>query len=101
MDVEELKDAAVNHQGETISMLGQMFDHVESRLLIVRTTYPLSTFSSSGDGGPRRSSSDEGFDGTSAIHERPEEVLHRPSRRRARCVIDASIEKPTTLLICV
>ena len=27
VDVEELKDAAVNHQGETIPMLGQMFDH--------------------------------------------------------------------------
>jgi hypothetical protein len=47
-DVEELKDTAVNHQGETISMFGQPFDHVESLLLIVITMYHHSSFSSSG-----------------------------------------------------
>jgi hypothetical protein len=50
IDVEELKDTAVNHQSETISMLGQMLDHVESRSLIVITMYHLSDFRTSGGG---------------------------------------------------
>src|SRR5712691_11206613 len=41
-DVEELKDTAIDHQGETIPMLGQTLDHMESSLLIVITMYHLS-----------------------------------------------------------
>lgn len=36
------RDTAVNHQSETISMLGQMLDHAESPYLIVITMYPQS-----------------------------------------------------------
>src|SRR5207247_4509751 len=43
-DVEELKDTAIDHQGETIPMLGQTLDHMESSLLIVITMYHLSSF---------------------------------------------------------
>src|SRR5713226_7328536 len=49
-DVEEIKDPAVDHQGETISMLGQPLDHVEASLLIVITMYHLCASSSRGRG---------------------------------------------------
>src|SRR5258708_16639109 len=49
-DVEEIKDPAVDHQGETISMLGQPLDHVEASLLIVITLYHRCASSSSGRG---------------------------------------------------
>src|SRR5713226_2689023 len=75
-DVEELKDTAVNHQSETISMLGQPLDHVESSLLIVITTYHLSSCSSSGTRGMNRGVRSMRWPMTHCPFESPAAPLH-------------------------